>query len=690
MKKIFLTLLAAVFAASSFAQLDRSVRPEAAPAEPLDFGKYKVYELDNGITLVVVSNDKLPRVTFRMLVDVDPILEGEKAGYVSMAGSLLRQGTNNRTKDELDEEIDFMGASLFTGSSLVYASGLSKYSEKLMALMADVALNPSFPQEEFDKLMKQQKSGIESSKDDPDALSSRLFNATVYGQNHPYGELLTEETLDNITVDDCRNFYNTYWAPNRTYIAVVGDIKARKAKKLVKEYFGDWERKEVPTHKYPAPPQPTGKMVNVINRSNSSQTVLRLGNTIDLKPGDPDIVKLALANQILGGGSLGRLFQNIREDKGYTYGAYSSYDDDRLIGEFSANASVRNEVTDSAITEFLYEFNRLRDEPVSEEDLRAAKNYIAGSFGRSLESPQTLASFALNILRYNLPEDYYENYLNRMDALTAEEVQAAAQKYMKTDAMIITAVGKGSEIGDKLEAFGPVQYYNFQGEEVEAPSMPVPEGVTAQSVIADYIKAIGGEEKLAKVKDITMKMSAEIAGMPPSMEASATIMRKRPNLFFNELSLSGMGVLQKQVYNGKTGKVSSMQGEQTLEGEELEQLKAAGEFFVERKYEELGYTLELEGMEMLDGEKAYVLKVTSPGDDVSTQYYSAETGLKLREASTIETPQGEVTTAQVYSNYEEKEGVKFPMQMKVEGPQKLTMTVQEIKVNSGLKTSDFK
>jgi predicted Zn-dependent peptidase len=690
MKKIFLTLVAAVLTATTFAQLDRSIRPEAAPAVPLDFGEYDVYELDNGITLLVVENDKLPRVTFRLIVDVDPVLEGNKTGYVSMTGSLLKQGTNNRTKEVLDEEVDFMGATLFTGSSSIYGSGLSKYAEKLMELMADVALNPSFPQAEFDKLMKQEKSGIESTKDNPDALSGRVFNNTLYGANHPYGELQTEATLDNITIDDCRNFYNTYWAPNHTYIAVVGDIKGRKAKKLVRKYFGNWERKEIPSHQYPAPPKPANTVVNIVNRSNSSQTVLRLGNTIDLKPGDPDIVNLALANQILGGGSMGRLFQNLREDKAFTYGASSSYDDDRLVGRFNANASVRNAVTDSAISEFMTEFNRLRTETVNEEDLQAAKNNIAGSFGRALESPQTIASFGLNILRYNLPADYYENYLQRMDKLTAADITAAAQKYINSNAMTITAVGKASEIAGALEAFGPVTFYNYKGEQVEAPSMPVPEGVTAQTVINNYIKALGGAEKLASIKDISMTMSAEIAGMPPSMEASAVIKRKRPNLFLNEVTVTGMGVVNKQVYDGKMGKVSGMQGEQVLEGDDLEALKNQAQFFPATQYVAMGYTLELEGMEMVDGEKAYIMKVTSPKEDVSTEYYSAETGLKLRETNTVETPQGEVVTAQVYSDYKEVGGVMFPMTMGIDGPQKVTMTVEKLDVNTNLKTADFK
>lgn len=691
MRKIFLAIIALAFTATAYSQLDRSVRPEPAPAKPLDFGEYELFELDNGIKVIVVENDKLPRVSFSLIVDHDPIMEGDKVGYVSLAGQMLRQGTENRPKDQLDEEIDFMGASLFTGPSNVYVSGLSKYTKKLVNIMADVVLNPAFPEDEFEKLKEQSLSGIENAKDDPGTLSQRLFNRSLYGKNHPYGELETEASIKAATLEDVKAYYQKYWSPNHTYIAVVGDIKARKAKKLLKKALGDWPQKELPAIEHQVPAKPSQMVVNMINRSNSAQSSLRMGNTIQLKPGDSDIVKLALTNQILGGGSIGRLFQNIREDKGYTYGAYSSYDDDRLIGEFSANANVRNEVTDSAITEFLAEFERIRTEPVPADELQAAKNYIAGSFGRSLERPQTIASFALNIQRYGLPQNYYENYLQRLDALTASDVQEAAKKYIQTENMTITVVGKASEVADKLDKFGPVTYYSFEGKITDPPSMPVPDGLTAQAVIDRYIKAIGGAEQIKKVEDLSMDMSVSMAGLPPGTTITGKTLKKRPNYFLQEMTISGMGTVSKQVFDGKTAKVNSMQGNQSFtEGAEFESMKQQAIFFIENKYAELGYETELMAIEMVDGQKAYAVEVTSPSGEKSTEYYAVESGLKIKETSTQPGPQGDISVGASYSNYEAVNGVLFPQKIVIlQGPQKIEMTVTDMKVNVGVSKADF-
>lgn len=691
MKNIFLTILALAFTASAYSQIDRSIRPEPAPAKPLDFGEYELFELDNGIKVIVVENDKLPRVSFSMIIDHDPVQEGDKVGYISLAGQMLRQGTKNRPKNQLDEEIDFMGASLFTGPSNVYVSGLSKYTEKLVALMADVALNPAFPADEFEKLKKQSLSGIENAKDNPDALSQRLFNRSIYGTEHPYGELETEASINKASLEDVKAYYQKFWAPNHTYIAVVGDIKAKKAKKLLKKAFGKWPQKELPAIAHQEPAKPNTMVVNMINRSNSAQSSLKMGNTIQLKPGDNDIVKLELANQILGGGPIGRLFQNIREDKGYTYGAYSNYDEDRLIGEFSAYANVRNEVTDSALTEFLMEFKKLRTEPVPTEELQAAKNFIAGSFGRSLERPQTIASFALNVQRYGLPENYYENYLQRLDKLTAADVQEVAKKYIQTENMTVTVVGKASEVADKLDKFGPITYYNFQGEVVEPPSMPVPVGLTAKAVIDNYINAIGGADQIKKVEDISMNMSVSMAGLPPGTTISGKTLQKRPDYFMQEMNVAGMGTVSKQIFDGKTAKVNSMQGNQSFtEGEEFESMKKQATFFIEAKYPELGYTTELTAVEMVDGKKAYAVEVTSPSGEKSTEYYAVDSGFKIKETGTTPSPQGDVSVGASYSDYRKVNGVMFPHKIVVlQGPQKIEMNVTEMKVNSGLKKSDF-
>lgn len=688
MKKIFSILFSIMIASAAFAQVDRSKQPEPGPSPSLDFGEYKIYELKNGLKVIVVQNDKLPRVTMNLVIDRDPIFEGDKAGYVSLAGEMLRQGTKKRVKADLDEEVDFMGANVGTSSSNVFATGLSKYSEQLMEILADVALNPSFPEAEFDKLKKQTISGLESAKDNPEGVGATVFNSVLYGKNHPYGEEATVTTAEGVKLSDCIEYYKQYWMPNTAYLAIVGDIKPKKAKKLAKKYFGKWEMGTPVNNTFEAPAQPSAPRIAFVNKESAVQSVLNIGNTIDLKPGHPDIVKLRLANQILGVGSLGRLFQNIREDKAYTYGAYSDYNTDELIGEFSASASVRNEVTDSAIVEFMKEFDRIRNEPVTDLELQGAKNFIIGSFGRSLESPQTIASFALNIEQYNLPKDYYQNYLSTLGTLTKEDIMATAKKYILPSTMTITVVGKANEVADKLGAFGKVQYYDEEGNVTTKPSMPVTPGITAQMVLDNYIKAIGGAEKLGKVKNISFMMETEVQGMPMAFKTVA--LKKNNDKYKYTVSADGMGVVQERVYNSGKGKESGMQGARDLEGKDLDALKAEATLNKELKYVELGYKMKLTSMAMVDGEKAFIMEVTAPDGGVSSEYYSEATGLKVKEDQVEETPQGPVSTSATISDYRDVDGIKYPFKTVIlAGPQKITLTTTEISVNKGIKDSEF-
>lgn len=681
--KLLSTFLLSIFISIGlYGQIDRSEPPIASGSPDINFGEYNIFTLKNGLTIIVVEDHKLPRIAIDLFIDRDPLVEGEKAGYVSLAGEMMRQGTESMPKEKLDETIDFIGASLSTSSQGAFARGLSKYNERLVKILADVTMNPAFPQEEFDKLKKQQVSGLETQKDDPDALSSRLFNAMLYGKDHPYGEFATIESTEKISLEDCKKYYGDYWLPNEAYLTFVGDIKAKDAKKLAKKFFKNWEAGAVKSHDYAKPPKPGKTQVSIIDRSSSVQTVLSLGNTIELNPGDADIVKLALTNQILGGGSIGRLFQNIREDKGYTYGAYSNYDDDPLIGEFTAGASVRTEVTDSSVTEFLYEFDRLHNEAVPQEDIQAAKNFIIGSFGRALERPQTMARLALNVQRYNLPEDYYEQYLKRLSALTANDIKEAANKYIQADALRITAVGKGTAIAPKLEKFGEIQFYDYQVNPVEAPAMDLPEGLTAAQVIEDYIKAIGGKETIAQIQDLEINMSVNIPGMPAP--ASGTAKYLNDEMYLMEMKMQGMGTLQKQVYNGEVATESGMQGSKEITGDELKDFKLETYMVPELHYDDLGVTTELKEMATIDGEKAYGVAITLPSGKKSMHYFSAESGLKLKTSTREETPNGTVTQDVMMSDYQNYDGLMQPKVQKIKvGGQLITLTIEQVKVNSG-------
>jgi len=687
MKKYIYSLIAVVAAFTLTAQttIDRSSAPTPGPARVPTIASYESFELKNGLKVFVVEDHKLPRISMSLILDRDPIVEGDKAGYVSIAGDLLGAGTANRTKAELDEEVDFMGARFSTSASSMNVGGLSKYTDNLIEIMADVLLNPSFPSEEFDKLKSQMTSGLKANADDPDAISGNLRGATLYGLEHPYGEVMTEATVEAVTLEDCKNYFSTYFRPNIAYMVVIGDITTKDAKKKLSKALKGWKAAEVPSHDYEKTTVPAAGRIVMVDKPSAVQSVVWLGNVIDLPQGHPDIEPLRVANQILGGGMSGRLFTNLREDKAFTYGAYSSFGVDQLNSTFGASAKVRNEVTDSAIVEFLYEIGRMRTEAVSDEDLIAAKASLSGAFGRSLESTSSAANFALNIARYGLPSDYYNNYLARLEAVTAEDVMRVSVRYMRTDNLTISVVGKAQDVAAGLAAFGTVEYYNAEGQPTDAPTfLFMPEGVTLETVFGNYYEAMGGVEALKGLSAIDMKAHLEIPGMPGKIKMRTAKMT--PGKFMMEQSMQGMTVM-KMTYLDGVGKQSGMQGKKDLEGEELEELKEQAAYVVD----ELAWMEDLEsftfdGQTLMDGKAVYQV---SEGD--KTMYFDVATGLFYKSTETTETPQGDMAVTTTIEEWGEFGSVKMPKVTKQSaGQQQFTIIVDSIEFNEDVKSKLFK
>jgi predicted Zn-dependent peptidase len=563
--------------------------------------------------------------------------------------------------------------------------GLSKYTDNLIEIMADVLLNPSFPSEEFDKLKSQMTSGLKANADDPDAISGNLRGATLYGLEHPYGEVMTEATVEAVTLEDCKNYFSAYFRPNIAYMVVIGDITTKDAKKKLSKALKDWKAAEVPSHDYEKTAVPAAGRIVMVDKPSAVQSVVWLGNVIDLPQGHPDIEPLRVANQILGGGMSGRLFTNLREDKAFTYGAYSSFGVDQLNSTFGASAKVRNEVTDSAIVEFLYEIGRMRNEAVSEEDLIAAKASLSGAFGRSLESTSSAANFALNIARYGLPSDYYNNYLARLEAVTAEDVMRVSKEYMRNENLTISVVGKAQDVAAGLAAFGTVEYFNAEGQTTDAPTfLFMPEGVTLETVFGNYYEAMGGVEALKSLTAIDMKAHLEIPGMPGKIKMRTAKMT--PGKFMMEQSMQGMTVM-KMTYVDGVGKQSGMQGKKDLEGEELEELKEQAAYVVD----ELAWMEDLEsftfdGQTLMDGKAVYQV---SEGD--KTMYFDVATGLFYKSTETTETPQGDMAVTTTIEEWGEFGGVKMPKVTKQSaGQQQFTIIVDSIEFNEDVKSKLFK
>ncbi len=685
-KKILALILLTAF--TLFAQVDRSIMPKPGKAPEIKIGDYESFELENGLKVFVIENHKLPRVSFSLVLLRDAIAEKEHAGYISIAGSLLRTGTTNKTKDELDEAVDFIGASLSTSSTSIYASSLTKHTEKLLDLMSDVLLNPSFKQEELDKIKKQSISSLKAAKEQPAAISSNVRKVLLYGKDHPYGELEREKTIESVTVNMCKDYYNTYFRPNIAYLAVVGDITKEDAEELVTKYFGNWKAKEVPTFDYPSVKKPATNKIALVNRSNAVQSAISITYPVDLKKFGQDAITASVMNYLIGGGASGDLFQVLREEKGYTYGAYSSLTGDKIVGNYTASCDARNEVTDSAVVAFLEVMDNFKNKKVSEEKLQAAKNFITGSFSRSLESPQTVARFALNIARYNLPTDYYKTYLQKISEVTVDDIFESAQKYITPNNAYIIVVGKADDVTEglkKISLNNEIEYYDNYGNKLNPEDNKVDASITVKSVIDKYVAAIGGKENLEKIKDKTMSLKGSVQGM----ELKLDISQKAPNKY---LSLLDAGMMkQKTVFDGTNGKMSAMGNEKILEGDDLLQVKLEGTLNLFLNYEANGITPKLTGVEKVEGKDAYALSLTLPNGKVWMEYYDKESGLLVKESKTLETPQGNFTQSTVLKDYKEVNGVKFPFKLiQSVGPQVMEFEVISVKTNTNISDDVFK
>jgi len=636
----------------SFAQVDRSKLPASGPAPEIKIGEAETFTLANGLKVFVVKNTKLPRVSFTLQLDRVLPLEGDKAGLRNFVGEMMMGGTKNRTKDQLDQEIDFIGASLSASSTSVSVSTLKKHQGKALDLMADVLFNPVFPQPEFDKFKKQSLTALATTKDDPQAISSRLSRAVLYGKNDPRGEYQTEQTTKNITLEDVKAYYQTYFKPNIAYLAIVGDIDMAEAQKVVNQYFGAWMKGVVPTFTYPMPVRAAKQAVAIVDRSSSVQSVIKVTQPVALKMGDTDYISSRLLNQILGEGPASRLNLNLRQDKRFTYSASSSFDVGKLGGTISASASVRTEVTDSAVYEIVYEIRNLVEKGVTQEELDKAKAELGGLFGRYLEYPFNVAAFPMDIAMLNLPKDYYTTYLQKLNGYTVADINATAKRLIDPDKFIITTVGNGAEIKEKLAQFGEVIEYDNMGNQLVADV-----AMTAEKVLENYLAAVGGVDKVAAVKTAKISMEASINNIPLTLDF---VYDSQNGRYGQKLSLEGSMIQKTSLANGK-GFISEKGNTIEMPSAQLAEAQLNSYLFPEAVYKANGYTISLDGLKDIEGTPAYKVIIMDASGAKLINYYAQDSGLKVK----YENPASGDT---YYGDYLATNGVLIPMSWTIISP----------------------
>ncbi len=671
------------------AQIDRSLQPAPGPAPKIQLDEPQEFVLKNGLRVLVVENHKLPRASATLNIDLPPVFEGELAGVNALLSSMLGKGSKAIAKDDFDEEVDYLGARVNIGSSSAFASSLSRYFPRVLTLMADAALNPNFLQEEFDKEKEKLIEGIKSDENSVAAAARRVESLITYGKNHPAGEFIQEATVNKVQLKDVEQFYANNFTPKGAYLVIIGDVDFQTVKTQVTQLFKDWKGNLVTGNPFPVAQNAAALEINFIEMPNAVQSEVSVDFTTEIKKTDADYFPVILANNILGGGAQARLFLNLREDKGYTYGSYSSLSTNKYRrSRMRAYASVRNAVTDSSVVELVKEIEKIQQLPVTQKELDQAKAKYVGNFVLALERPSTIAQYALSILTEGLPSDFYSTYLQKINAVSVEDIQRVTQKYFHLNNARIFVTGKGSEVLENLEKVAPlgatlpIKFYDKYGNEIDRPDYDsvLPEGVNATSVINAYFDAIGGRDKAESVQSKKEIASASMQGMTLEIES------KKTNAQQSFLSVKMMGnVMQKQVIN-KTEGYNEAQGQRMpMDAIALEKALPDTAIFAELALDPS--TLSLAGIVDVNGSKAYELKVS----ENKSYFYEVESGLKIKISETQEMQGNTITQETLLGDYKAVNGLLFPHTTTQSfGPQKIDFITSSLELNVSFSDEDFK
>lgn len=695
--KYTLSLLVALTLSSIYAQLDRSVMPKAATPTPIQLKESTVWTTKNGMVVILSEDHKLPKVSFDLTLGYNPGFEGTKAGLNELTGSLIMSGTQNRSKDQLDKEIDFIGATLNASATNVYLSTLTKHLDKGMGLMADITLNASFPESEYTRIVDQFKSGLVSLKSEGQGMAN---NATVKVNfpNHPYGEVMTFKTLEAISLDDVKGYYKQHFTPKGAYLVIVGDITRAEAEAYIEKYFGSWNGNTPAQTQFKDPVKTDGNQVYFVNKPGAVQSVIQVTFPIPMAMGNPDNLKMTVLNDVFGGSGFGtRLMQNLREDKAFTYGCYSGLNIRNNGGWISVSGNFRNDVTDSAITEIVNELNRLLSDDIKTDELALTKATKNGSFARSLERPQTIARFAYNIQRYGLPADYYKTYLQQLDAITPAELKAVASKYIKANNYNIVVVGNESVL-EKIKRFdsdGTVTKLDEFGD-VKSDKIPsdlsINELLNRVSLSVTQTSSLKAATKtVSKIKSVVQKSTLKSDKIPVPLSSTSYYTNK--GIQADKMEFNGM-VAQKQYFDGKTGYTFNMQtGKKEMSPEELSIASLEQGVVPEMNWlnSTSAFKPEVVGIESENGVPSYyVVKISFGESGEVYHYYNKSTYLKAKTIK-VSNQNGESNTTVIeYADYKSVNGVLMPQKTILNaGPITFNITVDTTEVNGTVDLKDF-
>ncbi len=694
MKKFIMIAAGALLMQYAHAQntIDRSKQPLPGPAPAITLKDPVIYKMPNGITLLTVEDHRLPKVSANLSIDAGPITEGSKAGVVNLMGGMLSEGTKTMPKATFDEAVDKIGANVDLSASGGRVEALTRYFRNAFSLMGLALKEPAFTQESFDKLKTQAITGLKTQAKSAPAISARVTNALTYGKTHPNGEFETEESIQKLTLNDVKEAYGKYVTPSRAYLTIIGDITPDDAKKLAIEVFGTWKGAQLTLPKLPLVANPAKAEIDLVDLPNAVQSEIKVVNLVDLKKNNPDYFPVLLANYILGGGANSRLFMDLREKHGFTYGAYSSLSAGRFQTTFQASAAVRTAKTDSAIASFLSQIKRIRTEKVTDEELVNAKSLYNGSFALNLEDPARTATFASNILIDNLPADFYKTYLQKVNAVTADDILRVAQKYMSYDNTRIVVVGNVSKMPDGLKKCGyPVNLFDAFANPVTEIKTQTAADVKPVDIFKGYIDAIGGLAEIKNLKSYAATMTMAMQGMSLNVDQK----KLAPNKEVMSITMGG-NVMMKSLFDGDKGYQQQGPGKKDMTADEIAQKKVFTSLIEQVDYlQNPAFKFALKGVQKVNGNDVYQIDITDPTGKLSSEYYDVKSKLLVKTETTTQQGTVSITNTAELSDYRKVGNLLFPYKVAFSiaaggQEQNFVMTATDIKLNTGVTADDFK
>ncbi|MBW7888287.1 MAG: insulinase family protein [Bacteroidetes bacterium] len=452
-----LAVLVVGLSVTLFSQMpDRSKPPELGPTPSLKMNAVQKLYLANGLPVIVYEKHDVPIVQMYLVINAGSVNESEnKLGLAGMTASMMDEGAAGKSSLELSDAIDFLGASISASGGLHSSSvslrcAVSKFDESLK-LFSDILLRPDFPQNELNRLRTTYLTSLMQGYDQPRVIAAAAFSKYLYGSNHPYGRTSvgTEKTLWSLSVNDLKNFYSTYYKPNNAYLIVVGDVTANEILAKLETAIGGWKQGTLPAAPFPKIKQINGRKIFLIDKPEAAQSIIRIGR-VGAERMTEDYFPLQVMNTILGGSFTSRLNNNLREEHGYSYGAGSGFSFRPYAGPFIASADVQTNVTDKALIEFMKKLNEI-SQPVSDEELIRAKNYLALSYPDNFSNAASIAGQLADMMQYHLPENYFTQYIDKIMSVTKEDVQRVAKKYIDTNNLEIIVVGDKAKIEEGIK-----------------------------------------------------------------------------------------------------------------------------------------------------------------------------------------------------------------------------------------------